>query len=265
MVVHMSQLPSPVFSPSLENLEKNGIRHAFFTRQGGVSRGIYESLNLGRGSDDDKENIDKNRDIVAAYMGVKPDNLINLYQIHSPHALIVNEPIIGERPRSDALVTNKAGLALGILTADCGPVLFADAKARVIGAAHAGWRGALAGVIENTVAAMETLGAKRNNIVATLGPCIGPKHYEVGKEFYETFVEENKSYEKFFTKSGRFGHFFFNLWDFIQNRLDDAGVHGDCVNLCTYGDEKRFFSYRRKTHRNEPDYGRQISVITLAI
>lgn len=263
MVAHMLLSPSPVFSPSLKVLEKEGIRHAFFTRQGGVSRGIYESLNLGRGSNDDKENIEKNRAIVADYMGVKPENLVNLYQIHSPHALIVNEPIKGERPRADALVTNKKGLALGILSADCGPVLFADPKAHVIGAAHAGWRGALAGVVENTVAAMETLGAKRNDIVATLGPSIGPKHYEVGKEFYETFVNERASYEKFFVPSGRFEHFFFNLWDFVQNRLDDAGVHGNCLKLCTYGDEKRFFSYRRKTHRDESDYGRQISVITL--
>lgn len=260
----MSQLPSPVFSPSLKALEKEGINHAFFTRQGGVSHGIYESLNLGRGSNDDKENVEKNRAIVAAYMGIRPENLINLYQIHSPHALIVNEPIKGERPRADALVTNKKGLALGILTADCGPVLFADPKARVIGAAHAGWRGALAGVIENTVAAMETLGAKRSDIVATLGPSIGPEHYEVGKEFYETFINSRASFKTFFVSSDRFEHFFFNLWDFIKARLDEAGVHGDCLKLCTYADEKRFFSYRRKTHLNEPDYGRQISVITIA-
>lgn len=259
----MPHLPAPVFSPSLSAFQNNGIAHAFFTREGGVSRGIYESLNLGRGSQDDRENIRKNRHIVADFMGVDDKNLVSLYQIHSSLALIVNEPFIGERPKADALVTNKTGLALGILTADCGPVLFADAKAHVIGAAHAGWRGALAGVVENTVAAMETLGAKRSDIVATLGPSIGPKHYEVGKEFYETFINHNVSYQKFFIASEKFEHYFFNLWDFVVGRLQEAGVNGDCVKLCTYGDEKRFFSYRRKTHRNEPDYGRQISVITL--
>lgn len=259
----MPHLPAPVFSPSLSAFQNNGIAHAFFTREGGVSRGIYESLNLGRGSQDDRENIRKNRHIVAGFMGVDDKNLVSLYQIHSSLALIVNEPFIGERPKADALVTNKTGLALGILTADCGPVLFADAKAHVIGAAHAGWRGALAGVVENTVAAMETLGAKRSDIVATLGPSIGPKHYEVGKEFYETFINHNVSYQKFFIASEKFEHYFFNLWDFVVGRLQEAGVNGDCVKLCTYGDEKRFFSYRRKTHRNEPDYGRQISVITL--
>lgn len=259
----MPHLPAPVFSPSLSAFQNNGIAHAFFTREGGVSRGIYESLNLGRGSQDDRENIRKNRHIVAGFMGVDDKNLVSLYQIHSSLALIVNEPFIGERPKADALVTNKTGLALGILTADCGPVLFADAKARVIGAAHAGWRGALAGVVENTVAAMETLGAKRSDIVAILGPSIGPKHYEVGKEFYETFINQNVSYQKFFIASEKFEHYFFNLWDFVVSRLQEAGVNGDCVKLCTYGDEKRFFSYRRKTHRNEPDYGRQISVITL--
>lgn len=259
----MPHLPAPVFSPLLSALKNNGISHAFFTREGGVSRGIYESLNLGQGSHDDKENILKNRHIVADFMGVRDENLVSLYQIHSPHALIVNEAVKGDRPRADALVTNKVGLALGILTADCGPVLFADPQARVIGAAHAGWRGALAGVVENTVAAMETLGAKRAGIIATLGPSIGPKHYEVGKEFYETFVNQNASYKKFFVASEKFEHFLFNLWDFVVDRLQEAGVNGDCLKLCTYGDEKRFFSYRRKTHLDEPDYGRQISVITL--
>lgn len=259
----MSYLPAPVFSPSLSGLKNKGIRHAFFTREGGVSHGVYESLNLGQGSNDDKNNVSANRRIVADYMNVETEKLVSLYQVHSPHALIINEPIKGNRPRADALVTGKSGIALGILTADCGPVLFADPEAGVIGAAHAGWRGALAGVVENTVAAMETLGAKRSAIIATLGPSIGPQHYEVGKEFYETFIKENTAYKSFFSPSDKFEHSFFNLWEFILARLREAGVTGDCVRMCTYADEKHFFSYRRKTHRNEADYGRQISVITL--
>lgn len=259
----MSHLPSPVFSTALSALKNNGIDHAFFTREGGVSHGVYESLNLGQGSNDEKNNILKNRRIVADYMKVEPSRLINLYQVHSATALIVNEPPEGDRPKADALVTNKTGLALGILTADCGPLLFADPKARVIGAAHAGWRGALAGIVENTVAAMETLGAKRADIIATLGPAIGPRHYEVGKEFYQAFIDKDAAYKVFFSPSKQSEHLFFNLWDFILARLELAGVTGDCVKMCTYADEKHFFSYRRKTHRNEADYGRQISVITL--
>lgn len=263
LVTFMSHLPAPVFSPSLAALQPDGIRHAFFTRQGGVSHGIYESLNLGQGSDDDKRNVEENRRIVADYMQVAPEKLVSLHQIHSPTALVIKEPPKGERPRADALVTNKSGILLAILTADCGPVLFADAKAKVIGAAHAGWRGALSGIVENTIAAMETLGAHRGDIIATLGPSIGPKHYEVGFDFYQAFIDNNDTYGMFFSPFRHDGHFLFNLWDFVVARLADAGVKGDCVRMCTYADEQRFFSYRRKTHRNEPDYGRQISVITL--
>lgn len=259
----MTYAASPVFSSELSKLKNNGINHAFFTREGGVSTGIYASLNVGQGSDDITENVLQNRTIVADYMGVALPNLLTVYQVHSSLAIVANEPFSGEKPKADALVTNKPNLALGILTADCGPVLFADHNAGVIGAAHAGWRGALGGIIENTIATMETLGAERRNIIAALGPCIGPKNYEVSEEFRQTFLNEDSTFDHFFHQTNKTDHYLFNLWAFIHHRLQQAGVKADGLDLCTYEDEKRFFSYRRKTHRNEADYGRQISVIML--
>ncbi|MEE1609675.1 peptidoglycan editing factor PgeF [Microvirga sp. CF3016] len=240
------------------------IRHAFFTRQGGVSNGIYASLNGGIGSSDDPAKVQENRRRMAEAVGVAPDSMISVYQVHSPDAVIVEGPWRGDRPKADAMVTATPGLALGITTADCGPVLFADEDARVIGAAHAGWRGAVTGVLESTLAAMERLGARRERIVAVLGPTISQKAYEVGPDFIERFTEEAPGYERFLTDAERSGHAMFDLPGFIGARLKAAGIGAfEDLGLCTYSDEDRFFSYRRTTHRQEPDYGRLISAIAL--
>jgi polyphenol oxidase len=242
----------------------SGIRHAFFTRQGGVSDGIYASLNGGIGSSDEPAKVQENRGRMAAALGAKHDALISVYQVHSPDAVIVEGPWRGERPKADAMVTATPGLALGITTADCGPVLFADAEARVIGAAHAGWRGAVTGVLESTIAAMERLGARRATIVAVLGPTISQKAYEVGPDFIKRFAEEAPGHERFFMETERPDHAMFDLPGFIGARLEAAGIEAFTnLGLCTYSDEERFFSYRRTTHRKEPDYGRLISAITL--
>jgi polyphenol oxidase len=242
----------------------SGIRHAFFTRQGGVSDGIYASLNGGIGSSDEPAKVQENRRRMAEALGAKHDALISVYQVHSPDAVIVEGPWRGERPKADAMVTATPGLALGITTADCGPVLFADAEARVIGAAHAGWRGAVTGVLESTIAAMERLGARRATIVAVLGPTISQKAYEVGPDFIKRFAEEAPGHERFFMETERPDHAMFDLPGFIGARLEAAGIEAFTnLGLCTYSDEERFFSYRRTTHRKEPDYGRLISAITL--
>jgi polyphenol oxidase len=242
----------------------SGIRHAFFTRQGGVSDGIYASLNGGIGSSDEPAKVQENRGRMAAALGAKHDALISVHQVHSPDAVIVEGPWRGERPKADAMVTATPGLALGITTADCGPVLFADAEARVIGAAHAGWRGAVTGVLESTLTAMERLGARREKIVAVLGPTISQNAYEVGPDFIRRFAEEVPGHMRFFREAEKPDHAMFDLPGFIGARLEAAGV-GEFTNLglCTYSDEERFFSYRRTTHRKEPDYGRLISAITL--
>lgn len=250
-------------SPLLSELE--GVRHAFFTREGGVSEGIYGSLNGGLGSRDDPAAVAENRARMAAALGVAPTHFLSAYQVHSPDAAVVEHPwALAERPQVDALVTATPGLALGVSTADCGPVLFADAAARVIGAAHAGWKGALTGVLESTLAAMEKLGASRTRIRAALGPMIGPANYEVGSEFVARFVAENAADARFFTPAPRPGHALFDLPAFIRHRLGTAGVvQVDDLGLCTYADPARFFSYRRSVHRQEPDYGRHIHAIAL--
>ncbi|MBF9194408.1 peptidoglycan editing factor PgeF [Microvirga terrestris] len=241
-----------------------GIRHAFFTREGGVSEGLYASLNGGVGSSDDPAKVQENRRRMAEALSVASDSLISVYQVHSPDAVIVEGPWRDERPKADALVTSMPGLALGITTADCGPVLFADEKARVIGAAHAGWRGAVMGVLESTITAMERLGSRRQNIVAVLGPTISQKAYEVGPDFIERFTREVPGYARFLKEAERPGHAMFDLPGFIGARLEAAGVGAFTdLGLCTYSDEERFFSYRRTTHRQEPDYGRLISAIAL--
>jgi YfiH family protein len=242
----------------------SGIRHAFFTRQGGVSDGIYASLNGGIGSSDEPAKVQENRRRMAAALGAKHDALISVHQVHSPDAVIVEGPWRGERPKADAMVTATPGLALGITTADCGPVLFADAEARVIGAAHAGWRGAVTGVLESTLTAMERLGARREKIVAVLGPTISQNAYEVGPDFIRRFAEEVPGHVRFFREAEKPDHAMFDLPGFIGARLEAAGV-GEFTNLglCTYSDAERFFSYRRTTHRKEADYGRLISAITL--
>jgi YfiH family protein len=255
--------PDPVRSPALGALGGAGIRHGYFTRTGGVSEGIYDSLNIGTGSRDDPDKVRENRRRVATWMGVAPELLLTAYQIHSPDVLTVRGPFEGERPKADALVTDTPGVALGVSTADCGPVLFADAEARVIGGAHAGWKGALSGVLENTVIAMEKLGASRDRIVAVLGPSIGPGNYEIGPEFIERFESDDPANRRYFVSSPTAGHATFDLNAYTIDRLSRAGVRAEKLDRCTYAEEDLFFSYRRTTHRKEADYGRQISAIVL--
>lgn len=261
-MLHSAQ-PEPIRSPALDNVARHGVRHGFFTRAGGVSEGIYRGLNAGVGSQDARENVTENRARIAASLGVAPQNLLSLYQVHSPDALVVRAPFGPERPKADALVTDRPGLALGVLSADCGPVLFADADAGVVAAAHAGWKGALTGILESTVEAMERLGAKRERIVAVLGPSIGPENYEVGPEFLDRFTTASAANAAWFTPSAKEGHALFDLNGYTLDRLSRAGVAAHGVNRCTYADEEAFYSYRRATHRGEGDYGRQISAIVL--
>jgi YfiH family protein len=250
---------------SAASLSHSGIRHAFFTRDGGVSRGVYASLNGGTGSRDDPENVRENRNRMAAALGVPSERFLVPFQVHSADAIVVNEPWQGARPRCDGVVTNVPGLALGVTGADCGMLLFSDARAGVIAAAHAGWKGALRGIIEATVAQMEKLGARRSDIAVALGPTIGGKSYEVGPEFRARFVDCDSKNQSFFTRSERDGHSYFDLPGFIAMRANEANVGSfEDLALDTYADETRFFSYRRVTHRGEPDYGRLIAAITLA-
>ncbi|WP_417686470.1 peptidoglycan editing factor PgeF [Roseibium sp.] len=248
-----------------DDLALPGIAHGFFTRQGGVSNGIYGSLNIGLGSEDEREAVLENRRRIAESLGVAPDHLVSPYQIHSADVITVDGPWAEDADRrADALATNRKGLALGIATADCGPVLFADAEAGVIGAAHSGWKGAVGGILENTIAAMERLGARREHMVAVLGPTISQAAYEVGPEFHDRFVAENPDNARFFIGSDKVGHHRFDLPAFILARLQASGVKcARDLGHCTYGDEDRFFSYRRTTHRSEPDYGRLMSAIVL--
>ncbi len=241
-----------------------GIAHGFFTRAGGVSTGVYASLNCGTGSRDARLAVLENRARVSAALGVDANRLATPYQVHGTDAVIVEtawEP--GKGPKADAVVTDRPGLALGIGTADCGPILFADASARVIGAAHAGWRGALAGVAEAAIAAMETLGARRQRIVAVLGPSISQANYEVGPELVARFTEADPANARFFVPSPRASHALFDLPGYTVNRLTAAGVAAANMDLCTYAEPERFYSYRRATHLGEPDYGRLLSAIVL--
>jgi YfiH family protein len=241
-----------------------GLRHAFFTRAGGVSEGIYESLNGGIGSNDDPEKVVENRRRMAEAMGVAPTHFLSVHQTHSPDVVVASGPWQGAaRPRADAIVTRTEGLAIGASAADCGPILLADPNARVIGAAHAGWKGALSGILESTVDAMEKLGAERNGIVAAIGPLIRQQNYEVGNEFVERFIEADAGNALFFLPAARERHAMFDLAGFIRLRLENAGVLViDDTGLDTYSDP-RFYSYRRSVHRNEPDYGRHVHSIAL--
>ena len=240
------------------------LRHAFFTCEGGVSDGIYASLNGGTGSNDDPVKVMENRRRMAGRMGVAPERLLTLYQIHSADVAVADGPWPGgERPKADAIVTRIEGLAIGVTAADCGPVLFVDPAARVIGAAHAGWKGALTGIVEATVAAMERLGATRGGILAAVGPLIRQPSYEVGPEFVGRFLGADAAYRRFFLPGIRDGHAMFDLAGFIRLRLENAGVRViDDIGLDTYSDP-RFFSYRRSVHRREPDYGRHVHAIAL--
>ncbi|TXN23117.1 peptidoglycan editing factor PgeF [Methylobacterium sp. WL9] len=241
------------------------VRHAFFTRQGGVSEGLYASLNGGIGSRDEPASVVENRERMCAQLALPASALVSLYQVHSNRVVTVEAPFpLDARPQADAMVTRVPGLALGIATADCGPILFADPENRVVGAAHAGWKGALTGVITNTVAAMEDLGAERGRIVSVLGPTIAQAAYEVDEEFLARFRSEAPGSERFFAEGERAGHARFDLPGFILSRLHEAGIGEAAVlGLCTYADELRFYSYRRATHRGEADYGRLISAIAL--
>lgn len=242
-----------------------GIRHAFFTRAGGVSSGIYAGLNGGLGSQDEPQMVHENRRRMAAALDVVPEKLLTLHQIHSPDVIVATEPWPNTaRPKGDAMVTKIPGFALGVTAADCGPVLMVDPKARVIGAAHAGWKGALGGVVEATIDAMEGQGASRDNIIVGLGPMLRQRNYEVGMEFVTRFEEADADNARFFSSASRNGHAMFDLPGYIHARLSAAGVlMVDDIDLCTYADEDSFFSYRRATHRKEPDYGRHVHAIVL--
>jgi YfiH family protein len=249
-----------------KTLALSGIRHAFFTRRGGASAGVYASLNGGIGSRDSASRVADNRARMAAALGVGPDRLLTAYQVHSPHVAIVEAPWTFEtRPRADAIVTRTRALAVGVTTADCGPILLADPRAGVIGAAHAGWRGALAGIVEATADAMERLGADRSQIRAVLGPMIRQNNYEVGPDLIARFRAEDPLSDRFFRPASREDHALFDLAGYIAARLERAGIRQvEDLGLCTYGDPESFFSFRRSTHRAEADYGRHVSAIALA-
>jgi polyphenol oxidase len=248
-----------------EQLNLTGIAHGFFTRGGGHSTGIFASLNCGLGSGDDADLVKMNRDVVARALGVAEGHVVSAHQVHSADVAEVTKvwPLDG-RPKVDGLVSRVKGIGLGILTADCGPVLFADAEAGVIGCCHAGWKGAVGGVTDATVDAMVKLGALRENIIAVLGPTISQVAYEVGPEFPKPFLEQSSAHGAFFIPSAKAGHFMFDLPAYLRQRMKGLGlkaVHD--LGLCTYSDESRFYSYRRASHRGEADYGRLISAIAL--
>ena len=242
------------------------LRHGFFTREGGHSSGLFTSLNCGFGSGDDKPTVAMNRAAVGDHLGVSAGNLLTIWQWHSPDVIVADAPWDTLKPpKGDAIVTTKPGLAIAVLTADCAPILFADGEAGVIGAAHAGWKGAIAGVSEATIAVMEEKGARRERITAVIGPTISQKAYEVGPDFAAQFIAQSPDNADFFTPSPRARHQMFDLPAYLERRMKRHGV-GQVIDmgLCTYSNEDRFYSYRRATHRNEKDYGRQISAIVLS-
>ena len=247
-------------------LTLTGIRHAFFTRAGGVSTGLYATLNGGVGSQDESGKVVENRARMAAALGVEPQRLLTAYQSHSPNVIVAEAPWTTEnRPQADAIVTRMRALAIGVTTADCGPVLFADPRAGVIGAAHAGWRGALSCVVEATIAAMERLGAARSQIRAALGPMIRQENYEVGPDLVARFRAEDPAASRFFAPAQREDRAMFDLAGYIAARLKRAGIgEVEDLGVCTYADPDRFYSYRRTTHRGEADYGRHVNAIALA-
>ncbi|RFB91884.1 polyphenol oxidase [Rhizobium leguminosarum bv. trifolii] len=255
--------PAPIESTLLNEAAGGTIRHGYFTRAGGVSEGLYRGLNVGLGSSDERDKVLENRRRVAAWFDLPVERLATVHQVHSPDVVTIDADYDGARPAADAMVTRTPGIVLGVLAADCGPILFADPDNHVVGAAHAGWKGALTGVLENTIAAMETLGADRTRIIACLGPSISQTSYEVGPEFVERFIAENPDYQRFFAPSATPRHAMFDLPALTVDRLTKAGVRAESLGLCTYPDSERFFSYRRTTHRKEPDYGRQISAISI--
>lgn len=245
------------------NLESPRVAHAFFGRDGGVSEGIYEGLNCGQGSKDDPKKVAENRKRVAAHFQAPPEKLCTLYQLHSPEVVIVTEPTQAQH-KGDAMVTTMPGLVLGILTADCAPVLFADADAGVIAAAHAGWKGAVGGVLSNTVQAMLKLGARKNRISACIGPAIAQASYEVGADLYDAVIRKDPAAKALFVPTTRRTFHMFDLQGFVKRQLQAAGLQDITqVAMDTYANEPQFYSFRRTTHRGELDYGRHISCITL--
>ncbi len=242
------------------------IRHGFFTREGGCSTGLYASLNCGPGSDDDPKNVTENRRRALSSLDPAADDLCGLFQIHSDKAHLLERPWSArDLPRGDAAVTCGQNIALGILTADCAPVLFADRRRGVIGAAHAGWQGALNGIIQNTIRLMCQQGTERADIVAAVGPCIAPENYQVGPEFRARFVTTDPAYRQFFINDIKKEKYLFDLKGFVSTQLTEAGI--DAIDVSpqdTYSDTESFFSYRRSIHREEADYGRQISMIMLS-
>lgn len=254
---------TPVTADSLA--EVPCIRHGFFGRDGGVSEGLYASLNCGLGSQDGRVNVTENRRRVAASLGVEADRLLSLYQIHSATPVVVDRPIAREDlPRADALVTKVPGIAIGAMAADCTPVLFADPETKVIGAAHAGWRGALSGILDATVEAMVAIGARREAIRAAIGPTINQPSYEVGAEFRDTFIAADPINARFFMQPANAPRPLFDLPGYVEHRLSRLGLGSiERRTRCTYANDSEYFSFRRSTHRKEPDYGRQISAIVV--
>ncbi|MEE9313209.1 MAG: peptidoglycan editing factor PgeF [Rhizobiaceae bacterium] len=253
---------TPILAPELSG--KSNVRHAYFTRPGGVSTGVYAGLNARLGSGDKLEHVKENRRLIAEHLNVAEDHLASPYQVHSPDVVVATAPWPEERPKADGIVTNEPNIAIGILTADCGPVLFADQEAGVIGAAHAGWKGAVGGVLENTVLEMEKLGAKRKNITAILGPSISQKNYEVGPDFPALFLQQSSKNSRFFIPSKKPNHYMFDLSTYIVERLNQLNLEGGAVNRCTYAEEDNFYSYRRATHQGVSQYGCQLSAIVLS-
>jgi polyphenol oxidase len=257
----LTELPT-LQSPLLSAVPS--IRHAFFTRQGGVSTGVYESLNVGRGSRDDPAAVEENRRRAAAHLGVGPEGLFTCYQSHSADALIVTEPWAEVRPKGDGVVTATPGFACGALAADCAPVLIVDPRARVIAAAHAGWAGALKGIVAGAVERMVELGANPSRMLAAVGPCIGPDSYEVGLDFLERFQSEAPQSNRFFRPGEHSGKRMFDLPGFVLQRLAEAGVEqAEWMGHDTCAEEPLFFSNRRAFKRGEEDYGRLLSAIVL--
>jgi len=241
------------------------VAHAFFTREGGVSTGLYQGLNCGAGSNDAPDNVTTNKRIAMTELGRAPEELVTLYQIHSTDVLVIDaQTDLNSRVKADAMVSRTPDIALGILTADCVPVLFADTDNGVIGAAHSGWKGALGNISANVIDAMIKLGARRDLIKAAIGPAIQQASYEVGPEFPAPFIEKNADYHKFFTPSINAGHHMFDLTGFVKSQIKSEKINAvDLIKNNTCTEENLFFSYRRMYHRSETDYGRQLSVIAL--
>lgn len=246
-------------------LNNSSFKHAFFTRENGVSKGIYEGLNCGAGSNDDPADVIENKRRAATVLGVPADSLFTLYQIHSAEVITIDgDTDPNTRVKADAMVSKTPGAALGILTADCVPILFADAANKVIGAAHSGWKGSLANISANVINAMTELGAQRENIRAAIGPAIQQNSYEVGPEFSAPFLKVDADNQQFFNPSVRDGHQMFDLTGFVKKQLEGENIQAvDLINRDTCSEEDLFFSYRRMYHKKEADYGRQLSAIAL--